>query len=177
MDTHQINYVLKHHPATKPYFRGVYALDEIPRIFNGGKHCCVVNSDESNKSGSHWLAVYFDGIQGQFFCSYGNPPAFYGGPLENFMETFSEKWNFNTKRLQGTFSTVCGQYCIYYLIKKCEGRSLREIVNVFGTDLHKNDEKVNAWFNRKYNVTFPTHDLAFAFTQFSRSFEDREVNT
>ena len=177
MDTHQITYVLKHHPSTKSYFRGVYALDEIPRVLKGDKHCCVVNTDPSDQSGSHWLAMYFEGGKGEFFCSYGNPPSFYDERLENFMDTFSNMWNFNSKRLQGTFSTVCGQYCIFYLIKKCEGRTLRNIVSLFGNDLHKNDGKVNDWFNRKYNSSFPTHDIEFTFTQFSRSFEDREVDT
>lgn len=176
MDTLQIDHVLKNHPATKDYFEGVFALDEIPRVLTKNKYCYIFNSDTRDKPGSHWLAFYYNGSRGEFFDSYGNSPSFYSQDFKEFLDKHIKTWDFNTKRFQGTFSTVCGQYCIYYLIKRCEGKGLRNVANVFSHDLNKNDRKVNTWFNQKYNSSFPTHDLKFTLSQIAQSFEYREVN-
>ena len=49
------------------------------------------------------------------------------------------EWEHNKIQLQSAFSTVCGQYCIYFLYHRCRKRPLSSIVNSFVNDkLHNN---------------------------------------
>ena len=171
MNTFQIEHVLNHHPSTTSYFKGVFSPDLAPPVSSENKHCYVFNVDSSDKPGSHWVAFYFDDGRGEFFDSYANAPSFYNVELERFLKKNCREWKTNTIRLQGTYSTVCGQYCIYYLIKRCEGKALKHIVNVFGHDLSRNDTRVNTWFNKKYNASLPTHDVTFTRMQIAQSVE------
>ena len=176
MDTNQIAHILKNNPYTKHCFRGVYAVDQLPTLTKNENQCYVVNTDPSYDTGSHWLAVFYNCREREFFDSFGCPPSFYSKTFDKFLETHGLPWSYNKKRLQGSFSTVCGQYCVYYLIKRCEGKTMKTIVNVFGNDLDKNDEKVNRWFNHNYNSSFPTHDVGLTLAQIAKSFEYRELN-
>ena len=53
-------------------FRGVYAADEltVPRMLLT-KQCCVVNMDERESSGSHWIALAQDGDDLLVYDSFG----------------------------------------------------------------------------------------------------------
>ena len=42
-------------------FHGVYMADEIPNDFNARKPFGIINLDPSDKRGSHWIAVAFQG--------------------------------------------------------------------------------------------------------------------
>ena len=165
MDTHQIDYVLKHHSSTKPYYKGTYASDQLPREISTVKQCYVVNTDPSNKTGSHWVAFYFEGGKGEFFDSYGNEPSFYSSTFTTFLQRNSLSWVYNTKRVQGAVSTVCGQYCIYYIMKRCRDQGLSRIMSVFGNDYRQNDQKINDWFNQRFDSSFPMQDVSFILKQ------------
>lgn len=177
MDTNQIANILKNDPRTKRYFKGVYAADQLPSASYKEKECYVVNTDPSYERGAHWLAIFFDHSGGEFFDSYGYPPVTYNDSFMDFMEGSGLKWSYNKKRLQGTFSTVCGQYCVYYLVKRCNGKPMKTIVNAFGNAFDQNDKRVNRWFNHNYNASFSTHDSDLTLSQIARSFENREVKT
>ena len=55
MDTQQISAILSSDFMTKNLFHGVFAVDQLPSVCNG---MYVINSDEQDKPGEHWLAVY-----------------------------------------------------------------------------------------------------------------------
>ena len=50
------------------------------------------------------------------------------------------KGEHNKIQLQSAFSTVCGQYCIYFLYHRCRKRSMSTIVNSFVNDKLRNDK-------------------------------------
>ena len=52
------------------------------------------------------------------------------------------KWTHNSKRLQSHLSNVCGQYCIAYVLLRCNGFPMRTFVTIFGTDLVANGCRV-----------------------------------
>jgi hypothetical protein len=97
----------------------------------------VVNTDHSKGPGEHWLAVYFDaGGTAEFFDSYGNPPEMYG--MLNFLMDNSEtRYVQNRKRLQSSVTSVCGAYCVYFIMMKSTG--VKEWLLPFGKDLILND--------------------------------------
>ena len=137
MDTTQIDYVLKQHPSIRTYYGGTYPSDALPRDIGLDKQCFVVNVDPSSQPGSHWVAFYFEGGKGEFFDSYGNEPSFYSKRFTTFLQRNSVSWIYNRKRVQGTLSTVCGQYCIFYNLKRCQDYKLTRIVSAFGNDFNK----------------------------------------
>ena len=52
------------------------------------------------------------------------------------------------KRLQSPLSNVCGQYCVAYVLLRCNGLPMRTFINVFGTDLVANDCRVFYWLKQ-----------------------------
>ena len=60
------------------------------------------------------------------------------------------EWEHNKIQLQSAFSTVCGQYCIYFLYHSCRKRSMSTIVNSFVNDKLRNDQLVYDFVIRKY---------------------------
>jgi len=75
----------------------------------------VFNTDCSSKPGTHWLACYYDHPSNtlEFFDSYAQTPSFYNLIIPRNLIT-----RLNEIPLQSEFSTVCGQYCIYYLVSR-----------------------------------------------------------
>jgi hypothetical protein len=90
----------------------------------------------------HWLAVFYEK---QGFCtfshSYGMKPSFYN--LHNFVFQSSRGFEHNTQQLQSLTSSVCGNYCIYFIMLKARGLKLQEILELFDKkDFCMNDFKM-----------------------------------
>ena len=147
MNTLQLERALKHNTFTKKIFVGVFAADELSDLdtFPCG---FVVNTDPSTEPGTHWVAFYFPSRdKGEFFDSYGHPPEHYGEPFTVYnVETI------NSHKLQSSWSNVCGHYCIFYLYHKSRGYSMSKIVNMFSSNVDKNDCKVACYVKKHFNV-------------------------
>jgi len=100
--------------ATNTLYLGVFSADNIPldHLSNQAKTVYfVLNSDPSSSPGTHWLAcVKAPGSLLEFFDSYGNPPSYYHLSFPANLKILS-----NRDSLQSIYSSVCGQYCIYFL--------------------------------------------------------------
>ena len=128
MNSLQIEGLLKKDSQAKKIFKKVCALDEIEVPSYPSAY--VINSDTSDKKGEHWVVVYFDkNRRGEYFDSYGLPPAVLG--LEAYMDRFSLDWIYNRKTIQSLFSNVCGHYCVYFILFRCRNISLHAILSVF----------------------------------------------
>ena len=95
-------------------YLGVFSADNMPldHLSNQSKTVYfIVNSDPSYSPGTHWLAcVKAPGSILEFFDSYGNPPSFYHFSFPSNLRILH-----NQDPLQSVYSSVCGQYCIYFL--------------------------------------------------------------
>ena len=128
MSSLQIEDLLKKDSQAKKIFKKVCALDEIEVPSYPSAY--VINSDTSDKKGEHWVAVYFDkNRRGEYFDSYGLPPAVLG--LEAYMDRFSLDWIYNRKTIQSLFSNVCGHYCLYFILFRCRNISLHAIICLY----------------------------------------------
>jgi len=144
MDGHTLEAVLRKDPHATVHFEGVFASDTLPH--NTQKpSLIIVNTDPINKPGAHWQAIYIscDG-RGEHFCSYGLGP--YVPNIRNFMDRQCKFWNKNTIDLQAFDSSVCGQYCVLYLLFKAHGYSMKEFVSCFSSDCNLNDQFVDQMF-------------------------------
>ena len=86
-------------------------------------------------------------MKGEFFDSYGKHPFHYNKHFLGFMNRNAVEWEHDKIQLQSAFSTVCGQYCIYFLYHCCRERTMSSIVNSFVND---NDQLVYDFVRRKY---------------------------
>ena len=162
MNSKQILKILKNNKE----FSGVYACDQLPQI-HSFPAALVANTDPHTKPGTHWVAFYInaDG-SGEFFDSYGLEPQ----QFRNFMHKTCNMWQHNTIRLQGPLSSVCGQYCIYYLVHKFRDIPLHSIVKNFdSTNLVANDTLVTQFVNENFNIDLETYDVDFLLAQICRS--------
>ena len=67
------------------------------------------------------------------------------------MNRNSRKWISNRKTLQGLYSAVNGQYCIYFVLLRCRGVSLRSITSHFSSNLSENDRRIARFIRNLYN--------------------------
>jgi hypothetical protein len=147
MDTRLLQHVAYSHHQLKKYFQGVYATDALPKFVHSYPSAYIINTHPKSKPGEHWVAVYFDvNLKGIYFDSYGFPPR--NRHVVNFLKKNCVTWTFSNQVLQHPFSNLCGVYCIYFLVKKCQGHSLYSILSRFTNDLDLNDRRVRRFLHR-----------------------------
>jgi len=145
MNALELIQVMSQDPKTRDKFCGVYASDTLPKVIENYPCGLIVNTDPQTEKGSHWLALYFPNREmAEFFDSYGNPPDFYQTNFKNFLNSHSRQWTYNHRCLQSLSSSMCGQFCVYFLIN----RMLLEIVKSFSSNLTVNDQRVSHYVRR-----------------------------
>lgn len=165
MNNWEIGGLLNSDPKTKKIFAGVYPYDLLPLNKDVIKPSAfIINTDPHYKRGEHWIAIYFP-VHGlpEVFDSYGFPIFIPG--LNKFIGNGT--YHYNKKLIQNTLSSVCGQYCIYFIYCKSIGKSLNSIVNSFGKNKLLNDEYVNSVVETIFNVNLPIYNISFMIRQIS----------
>lgn len=174
METDEIYGALKSNQITIKGFHNIYPIDKLPnkktvRYNKRGESFLVVNLDPSYKSGSHWVALCISpslNMADEYFDSYGREPP------KQICKYLEGNRLYINKQLQSYTSTICGQWCIYYIWRRLQGFSLNEIVKEFeGSTPEENDKKVNACINKKF-VSKPQPLVDFDFIQTALSFND-----
>jgi hypothetical protein len=147
MNGYTLESVVKQDSHAAPHFIGVFASDTLPRVIGSTPALLIVNTDPISKPGTHWqaIAINKDGC-GEFFCSFGLPP--YIPHIRKFMDRMCTSWRHNTLDLQAIDSTVCGQYCVLFLLFKAHGYSMNDYVRIFSDDCYENDVFVSTMFQR-----------------------------
>lgn len=145
MNTRQLQCVIKCDVVMRRIVEGVFARDELPTWKKHYPHGLIVNTDPKDRHGRHWLAFYCESKDTvEFFDSYGHSPEYFDFTADVY----------NNKRLQSSTSNVCGQYCLYYLLNRCRGVSMRTIVNRFGDNYRENDTFVYDFMSRSFPYCF-----------------------
>ncbi len=142
MNSIQLEKILSH----MPHFGGVFAADNI----NIEKVPCfiIVNTDSQTLNGKHWISMYLSEKQSEFFDSLGQSPDKYHKYWDKILKKISKTYIYNTQRLQGYSSSTCGQYCLYFILKRLSGKHFQSILNDFDLiNLKKNDAFVVQFVN------------------------------
>jgi len=129
MDTVQIQHALQGVNS----FLGVYASDLLPlSIAHTGT--IIVNTDPHTEPGTHWQAIHFQNphrfSSGYFFDSYGRYPHIPG--ILDFIRHCTV-WQYNKTRLQGSTTTVCGEYCCLFALYMDRGYTPQQFERLFAT--------------------------------------------
>ena len=140
MNTLEIEGLLSSHPHASRLFEGVFPCDLLPHKIDPGRRCIfIINTDKSNRSGEHWVAVYFEGSgRAQYFDSFGLPPLV--GDIENFIARNCAMFVYNNRHIQNFLSSCCGLYVVYFTQQKSLGVSFSKLLSIFNTtNLYNND--------------------------------------
>ena len=129
-----------------PNFIGCFAEDEIGHLKLKSFPCfLIVNIDSSNLEGSHWIALglFKDRLEimdplGFKIFNWKRVPCY----LMKFCHLFGSRRKIHvTKRIQSNNSSLCGFYCIHYVIFR-QLFSLQQVQSRFSTDLENNDQQL-----------------------------------
>lgn len=127
MNNWEISKVMRHFPSTKNCFMGVFPSDRIPKDIPFYPCCFIANTDPSWMPGTHWVAVFVENNANiEYFDSYGRRPM--SPQMKEFCGT---SYQHNLYAVQSIFSTLCGYFCIYYLVNRCRGNSFSNIMYNF----------------------------------------------
>lgn len=132
MYANEIRKILDRHPATRRYFIGCFAADEIRPHYSLYPYCCVVNMDCSGWEGSHWIAIFVRSKTAvEYYDSLGNWP-----PISPYIVAFLQKFSdieYNNDQIQSERSKSCGKHAIFFLCLRCSGAVARisELVSYF----------------------------------------------
>jgi len=139
MDTRQLERALQDVPG----FRGVYALDELPKQNDKRPALYVVNSEPSCMKGEHWIAIYFpkQGLP-EFFDSFART-AF----APELRQLLGNVYLHNRKARQSPTSDTCGQHVVYYARERARGLAYKNIY--YTNTLAGNDVLVKEYLKGK----------------------------
>ena len=173
MDNKQLYKILSRDKEIPKYnFLGVFAEDTITLEALECPCCMVINTKPHTHQGEHWIAIFkTDNNVGVYFDSYGYPPT----GSKNIAKVLDscDEWIYNDVGLQSPYSTVCGQYCIFFLTHMARGYSLDNITYLLNDsgDKYANDANIFNYILHKYsNILNDSNkleivDIPFAFSQ------------
>ena len=107
---------------------------------------CIINLDDLEGVGTHWVCCWFTGKKFEYFDSFGFPP-----PLEweeNIRKWFPKIKTFlrNEWQIQAADSVRCGYYCLMFLNERNKGKSYEEFLRMFSRNPEKNERIVKKYF-------------------------------
>lgn len=172
MNTGLLERLAQNHPGTRDKFIGVFACDILPKKPPRGFY--IVNVDPISKPGSHWIAAEIRGKPNRnlYFDSYGLPPS--NRHLRKFVGV-NAVWN--RKRVQHMLSTTCGQWCLYFILRRNEGWAMRKITKPFRTQTEKkqsivNDHAINCKIENLFDIDEDVIDRKYVGQQIARQMSE-----
>ena len=163
MNTMELQYILNHAPWLKQLHGRVLPKDLLPQQREMDVRAFIVNTDDSDLPGRHWVSVYFsDNGDAYYFDSYGLPPIH--EEILQFLKRHSKQnWisqegSYNHQRVQSLFSNVCGLYCVFALDTLARGYNIQHYLRhtFYPSKFFKNDQQIIRWFREHYGTMHAT---------------------
>ena len=150
----KLNLLLPFHPLTiielseyyknEPKFNGVYSRDNIPNKIKKGAY--VINLDEYENTGTHWVSLFVKPKYTVYFDSFGVEHI----PKEINKFIGNNKIKASIFRIQAYDSIMCGYFCIKFINYMLKGKTLLDYTNLFSpNDFKKNDQVIKRIFKNK----------------------------
>lgn len=103
----------------------------------------IVNLDESDELGSHWVLLYLKPGRNIYFDSYGKPP---NTAIKQWLEDQDQPIQSNTVQIQGYGTDYCGLYVLFFYYYLARGWDLQRILCYFNRkNLKANDTFLINW--------------------------------
>ena len=135
------NFEMQKYYENEPRFNGVFSRDNLFSKIKDGAY--VINLDEYEDIGSHWIALFCKKNEIVYFDSFG---------VEHIPEEIKEFiGNRNIKanmfRVQANNSVMCGYFCIGFIDVMLSDKTLTDYTNLFSPyDFDKNDQIILSYF-------------------------------
>ena len=150
----KLNSLLPFHPLTnfeiseyyknEPRFNGVYSRNNLPKTIK--KEAFVINLDEYENTGTHWVALFVKPKYMVYFDSFGIEHI----PKEMKHATGNKEIKANIFRLHAYDSIMCGYFCIEFIKYMFDGKSLIDFTSLFSPhDFKKNDQIIKRIFKNE----------------------------
>ena len=150
----KLNSLLPFHPLTnfeiseyyknEPRFNGAYFRNNLPKTIKKGAH--VINLDEYENTGTHWVAFFVKPKYTVYFDSFGIEHI----PKEIKHAIGNKEIKANIFRIQADDSIMCGYFCIEFINYMFDGKSLIDFTSLFSShDFKKNDQIIKRIFKNE----------------------------
>ena len=152
MDEITIRRVMNENVHTRNIFKGTFAQDELNILKkSNSKAFYIVNTGMRDSEGIHWVAIYFNGFNLYYFDSFAIAPTFYANIYAALLKFKANNIFMLPFRIQGISSSVCGHYCLIFLIFMCSGYLYNYFISLFSnTNFIANDALVCSYIGKKY---------------------------
>lgn len=150
--TNDLEWMVSSDKILRKNVHGIYPSDMMPTLDFSKGFGLIANTDESDRPGQHWLAVFIPNKgPPEFFDPLAFPPIHYVDHFENFLVNRGPQYKFNTQKVQSDESTQCGLFCIYYLYFRSRNVSFEDILSSFSHRLSENDKKLLTFFHNHFS--------------------------
>ena len=156
----KLNLLLPFHPLTnieiskcyknEPRFNDVYSRNNLPNKIKKGAY--VINLDEYENTGTHWVALFVKANKVIYFDSFRieHIPK----EINKFIKKSSSlkrtaRIKSNIFRIQAYDSIMCGYFCIEFINYMLKGKTLLDYTNLFSpNDFKKNNQIIRRIFKK-----------------------------
>ena len=119
-------------------YLGTFPLDRLPDLPNKFPKSIIINTDQSNKPGDHWIAIVLTEKHAYYFDSFGL--GIVDQQIRQFLLPRYSSIIFNSLCIQHILSDKCGYYCIYFVQNVHNNKSYYKFLSHFMIDnLKQND--------------------------------------
>lgn len=115
-------------------FVGVFPRDKIPSI-TSYPSSIIVNTDDSSKPGTHWVAMRFTERECEYFDSFGMPPLH----SEMIRAVAKRRLVWNGRCIQHPRSRSCGEFCIAFVKMRSQRVCFASFIKIFHRNTKDND--------------------------------------
>ena len=138
------NFEISEYYKNEPRFNGVYSKNNLLKTIKKGAY--VINLDEYENVGTHWIALFVKPKYTVYFDSFGIEHI----PKEIKHAIGNKEIKVNIFRIQAYDSIMCGYYCIEFINYMLEGKSLIDFTSLFSPhDFEKNDKIIKRIFKNE----------------------------
>ena len=128
----------------EPRFNGVYSRNNLPKTIKKGAY--VINLDEYENTGTHWIALFVKPKYTIYFDSLGIEHI----PKEINKFIGNNNIKSNILRIQAYDSITYGYFCIEFINYMLKGKTLLDYTNLFSpNDFKKNDQIIKRIFKNE----------------------------
>ena len=129
----------------EPRFNGVFSRDNLFNKIKDGAY--VINLDEYEDIGTHWIALFCKKNEIVYFDSFG--VEYIPEEIKEFIKEFPGNKNIKTNifRVQEDNSIMCGYFCIGFIDFMLAGKKLSNFTNLFSpNNFEKNGNIILKYF-------------------------------
>lgn len=130
MSSYRLLDAIRVDPVAANRMKGILSADQLRHLRATPGSFYIVNTAPSYRAGVHWVCFHIPVDRREpveFWDSLGQTPEHYTPDFVSFLRRLGRPYLYYNERLQEKGSTLCGAYCLYYIVNRCRDQSLVSI--------------------------------------------------